>query len=126
VVFRIVSICTGGGYRYCRTDPPHPKRNSNNLYPLHRVLTENRLGRLLGSDEVVHHRDHNTVNDAPENLAVMSRADHGRHHHEKVTPVACLCPRCGVSFSVRPNQHRSRIKHNKRPLHCSRSCAARR
>ncbi|HZO14120.1 MAG TPA: HNH endonuclease [Polyangiaceae bacterium] len=79
-MFRIISICNGGHYRYCRTEPKHPKANAKGLYPLHRVLVEIRLGRLLKSTELVHHIDENPQNDEPANLEVMTRSEHARHH----------------------------------------------
>lgn len=75
-LFEITSICKGGGYRYCRTEPKHPKANTKGLYPLHRVRMENKLGRLLEPGEDVHHDDEDKTNDAPENLGVL---DHGKH-----------------------------------------------
>lgn len=64
VLFEILSVCKGGGYRYCRTSPKHPKANSKGLYHLHRVLMENKLGRLLRDDEDVHHKDEDKSNDS--------------------------------------------------------------
>lgn len=37
---------------------------------------ENKLGRLLTEDERVHHQNHDTMDDNPENLKVMSNAKH--------------------------------------------------
>jgi hypothetical protein len=79
-MFEIVSICKGGHYRYCRTIPKHPKANAKGLYPLHRVLMENKLGRLLTSEEFVHHIDENKTNDSPDNLELMTRSAHAAHH----------------------------------------------
>lgn len=41
------------------------------------------LGREIGRDEVVHHIDGNLLNNDISNLAVMSRAEHGKFHTEK-------------------------------------------
>ena len=46
----------------------------------HRVIAEEVIGRKLGSDEVVHHKDHNRSNNDPKNLEVMSRAAHTSLH----------------------------------------------
>ena len=51
--------------------------------PAHRVVAEKMLGRPLNEDEVVHHRDGNKYNNAPENLVVFpNQAAHTKHHNE--------------------------------------------
>lgn len=54
----------------------------------HKAIAEDRLGRELLSDEVVHHIDGNRANNSLENLIVMKRAEHDkikestrRYHH---------------------------------------------
>ena len=124
-MFKILSTCKGGpGYTYCKTEPPHPNQYSTGLYPLHRVVMENSLGRLLGRDEIVHHKDENKQNNAIENLEVMTVAEHGKHHAPTVDKVPVTCP-CGKTFEVRPSYYRSKIKNNKKMLCCSRSCSGR-
>jgi len=46
----------------------------------HRVVAENMLGRPLMPGEVVHHIDGDHLNNAPENLSVMTQAEHMRLH----------------------------------------------
>lgn len=46
----------------------------------HRVVMEAHLGRPLLTDEVVHHIDKDRSNNALENLELMSRSEHARHH----------------------------------------------
>ncbi len=46
----------------------------------HRVVMEKKLGRALLSDEIVHHIDGNKQNVDPENLELMTRAQHIREH----------------------------------------------
>lgn len=46
----------------------------------HRGVMEKILGRNLGRNEIVHHIDHNKFNNTPENLQLMTRAEHARHH----------------------------------------------
>ena len=47
----------------------------------HRVVSEQKLGRKLRPNEVVHHIDGNRRNNNPENLMVFStNADHMRYH----------------------------------------------
>jgi hypothetical protein len=121
-VFEIISVCNGGGYRYCRTMPPHPKRNSNGLYPLHRVLMENQLGRLLRNGEDVHHKDEDKTNDDPSNLEVLTKSEHGRRHKPEADRIEVACP-CGKSFRLKPHQLRLRQRRAKNRLCCSLKCA---
>lgn len=47
----------------------------------HRLVAEQKLGRYLLPEEVVHHIDETPSNNAPENLRVFSsNAEHIRHH----------------------------------------------
>lgn len=46
----------------------------------YRVVMEDQLGRLLRSDEVVHHINHDPTDDRPENLELMTWGEHSRHH----------------------------------------------
>jgi len=46
----------------------------------HVVLMEQRIGRRLLPDEVVHHIDENRANNATNNLALMTRSAHTRLH----------------------------------------------
>jgi len=46
----------------------------------HRVVAEQKIGRPLQAGEIVHHRDGQIRNNAPDNLEVMTQADHMRLH----------------------------------------------
>lgn len=121
-MFEILSVCNGGGYKYCRTEPPHPKRNRMGLYPLHRVLMENKLGRLLEKREVVHHIDEDKTNDSIENLEVLLNKDHARHHSLKVELLTLNCFNCGKGLKLKPCQYRLKVKRSTKPC-CSRRCS---
>lgn len=125
-MFTIISICRGGGYHYCRTDPPHPKRNLKGLYPLHRVVMENSLGRLLLDGEDVHHKDGDKNNNNIENLEVMTKSAHAAHHRllNSPPPIKIEC-KCGNIFHVKPHEYRLRMSRNKsKEIFCSRSCGS--
>lgn len=47
----------------------------------HRVVAERMLGRPLAHDEIVHHIDGDKHNNSPNNLIVMTQAEHIRLHH---------------------------------------------
>jgi len=46
----------------------------------HRLVMEKKIGRKLTYDENVHHKDGNKLNNSINNLEIMSRSDHTRHH----------------------------------------------
>lgn len=50
----------------------------------HRVVAEQKIGRPLGRGEVVHHIDGDKHNNHPDNLLVISQADHLRVHHAEM------------------------------------------
>ena len=121
-MFKILSTYCGGGYTYCRTEPLHPKANTKGLYPLHRVLLENKLGRLLGTDEIAHHVDGDKSNNSLSNIALLTRSEHSKLHR-KVELVVCECPVCKSKFTMKPNLFRLRFsRRNSKPPTCSRKC----
>ena len=64
----------------------------------HRVVAENKLGRLLKPNEKIHHIDGNRENNAPENIKiVIGNAEHFRKPNEPNLPVVCACG-CGYIF----------------------------
>jgi len=46
----------------------------------HRLVMQEKLGRRLSKDEVVHHVDGDKRNNAPENLEVITWTEHMRIH----------------------------------------------
>ena len=124
-MFKILSTCKGGGYMYARTEPVHPKANSNGLYPLHRVLIEIHLNRILEKNEVVHHKDENKSNNAIENLEVITNSEHAKHHSKKVKAISVNCGCCGKEISIKPHEYRLRIGRNKSgKIFCTHSCGS--
>jgi hypothetical protein len=55
-------------------------RRNGRRVALHRAIMSEHLGRPLTSNEVVHHRDHNPLNNDLSNLQVMTRAEHCIYH----------------------------------------------
>lgn len=65
------------GYEYQRV-PDHPNGTMHGNYvATHRLVMERKLERYLLPEEVVHHIDGDTLNNAPENLALF--ASNGEH-----------------------------------------------
>ena len=60
--------------------PEHPQRDPKGYYFEHRMVMEQQLGRLLRRDEFVHHLNEVKDDNRPENLVVLSKADHNAEH----------------------------------------------
>jgi hypothetical protein len=65
----------------------------------HRVVAEAKLGRPLRKGEVVHHKDGNKQNNAPDNLEVMTQGMHMREHGLGIP---------GMEIPWKPWEHRRR------------------
>jgi hypothetical protein len=69
-----------GQYKYV-INKSHPKANSEGQVYLHIIIAEEKLGRQLLPNEVVHHKDFNKLNNDPSNLMVFAtKNDHTRFH----------------------------------------------
>jgi hypothetical protein len=66
------------------------------------------LGRPLLANEDVHHKDHNPLNNAVENLEVMTRIEHiALHAREKqIYPDQKTCVVCGATFMANPRKRK--------------------
>lgn len=72
-------IISRHGYLYILR-PDHPSADTTGYIAQHRAIIEDRLGRYLGSDEHVHHKDGNKANNEIENLEVLLKSEHHRLH----------------------------------------------
>lgn len=122
-MWNIKQIVSKGDYNYVYI-PEHPRSTKNGYVLEHRAIMENHLGRLLNTNEVVHHKDGNKKNNTIENLEVYTRSGHsskhGREHGHQM--VLLKCPICGKVFHRQKNKT-FLIKKNKMGCTCcSNSC----
>lgn len=62
--------------------PDHPHVDCRGYIYEHRVVAEEKIGRLLTRKETVHHINHKRSDNRPENIEVcMNNGEHIRHHH---------------------------------------------
>lgn len=59
-------------------NPNHPYCSKKGYVREHRLVMENFLGRFLLRNEIVHHKDGNTLNNEVSNLEVMNKREHDR------------------------------------------------
>lgn len=104
--------------------PEHPRSNKDGWIAMHSVVAENKIGRLLRADEVVHHRDEDKKNNRPGNLRVEVRGPHTAHHTRVgVSWVRLRCPACRAIFD-RERRHTHLGRPGRTFTACSSSCRA--
>lgn len=94
-------------------------------YP--KYLMELFLGRKLRSNEDVHHKDGNPLNNELDNLEILDHKVHCAEHSTKYqTEIIAKCVFCGNNFVMNNVRQRRRIadsKRNKFGPFCSKSCS---
>lgn len=93
-----VSVVTGYQVVYC---PGHPHAWSSGYVYSHRVLVEQKLGRVLDVYEHVHHKDGNRLNNKLSNLELLTKSEHAKKHARPITLVNLICAECSREFTRR-------------------------
>lgn len=73
-------IITHNGYKMI-PNPQHPYADSKGYVREHRLVMESKIGRFLMPDEVVHHLNHNKLDNRIDNLEITDLPTHTREHH---------------------------------------------
>lgn len=68
--------------------PDHPAASAEGYVYQYRLVMEQKLGRFLRDDEVVHHMDGDETNDHPDNLEVTTQSKHIEHHRHQMQNAA--------------------------------------
>lgn len=120
-MWKIKKIVRKGDYNYAVVKE-HPYSTKYGYVLEHRIVIENHLERLLNSNEIVHHKNGNRLDNNLSNLELMTVNEHNKHHgnlHGK-TYVELKCPQCNKFFEIPFNRLTSRFGGKFRA--CSRSC----
>jgi hypothetical protein len=104
--------------------PEHPKATKHGYVLEHRVIMENKIGRLLLNNEIVHHKNGNKKDNTEDNLELMTKSQHNIFHNS-IPLQEIICPICKKKFYKKPGYIKYKIKHNKtHTLFCSKKCAS--
>lgn len=87
----------------------------------HRYLMEQKLGRLLTDDEVVHHIDGNKLNNDPENLELKTREQHNTIHRKFAERVELSCTFCKIKFFTTNRILKQKVKSGQKNFFCCKS-----
>ena len=82
-MWNIEKIVSKGDYNYAVVIG-HPNATRNKYVLHHRIVMENHIGRLLLSNEVVHHIDGNKQNNCADNLEWVTPKEHMSQRHVDV------------------------------------------
>ena len=63
--------------------PNHPYVDRDGYLLEHRFIMEQYLGRYLHPEEIIHHKDRNTLNNNIDNLQILTRSEHIKLHHKE-------------------------------------------
>jgi len=112
--------------RYTQTSNGYVKLYLSNgkVVGEHRWLMEQKVGRKLGYNEVVHHLDGNPQNNSLDNLEIRQRSQHAAEHGSTVgrPMITLVCAHCNEEFEREEHIIRYKRKIGQRDFYCTRRC----
>ena len=83
---RVKKVMYWHGYKWIYL-PTHPNAGVKGYYSEHRYIMEQHIGRILSKKEVIHHINHNKMDNHIENLKLYSSGgQHIKENHFKLIP----------------------------------------
>ncbi len=92
----------------------------------HRYVMEEKIGRKLTDEELVHHKDEDKKNNSPDNLEIKTNITHSKLHAEdRVAGIReFICERCKCTFTRLERKAKYQEKIGKPFKYCSLKCTA--
>ena len=109
-----------GRWQVCLHDPKSGKRRT---ILLSKFVLSCSLGRILGPDEQVDHKDQDKTNDVLSNLEIVTSRENNRRYRAANPKVmfSHICPMCGAAFQREKQRSYSFMLTGKTP-NCSKRC----
>lgn len=120
-MWKIEKIVRKGDYNYAVVKD-HPNATKYGYVLHHRIVVENHLGRLLNRDEIVHHLNHDKLDNRIDNLEILNAVKHSEEHGRQKRRL-CLelkCPGCNQTFERFKSL--THLQKKARFTSCSRKC----
>jgi len=106
---------TQNGYLFI-LKPKHPFANKDGYIREHRLVMEKKIDRYLFSTEIVHHLNHDKLDNRPENLIILGRVDHNRHHLKEYKDRGLPHPSLGKKLSKEVRKKMSEAHKHPKPI----------
>jgi hypothetical protein len=90
----------------------------------HRLVLEQKLGRLLEENEIAHHKNEIKNDNRPSNIELKTKAGHTSHQHIEMVMIKLQCAKCGDIFEKAASYVRGKAAIGQKSYYCSRKCMA--
>jgi hypothetical protein len=116
-----------GPYLLVRPPKGYPGKRYRGIYAYEHHVVYWRMQKIIPTAlQVVHHKNHDTRDNRPSNLELISRSAHNRYHSgtRRAPPVEFACNECGILKIISKRYYDARVKKNNGRMYCSIKCGA--